>query len=132
MRLPARLRLKQSRDFTRIREKGRSQAGRFLVLASLHDSTVAEFHFGLITSKKVGPAVTRNGVRRRLREIVRKHRASIQSEVIFTTIARWRAAEATLAELEKDWLRLAKQLGLLRPSGGVLPPAGTLPPAPSP
>jgi ribonuclease P protein component len=131
MRLPTRLRLKQSRDFTRIREKGRSQAGRFLVLASLPDTTVAEFHFGLITGKKVGPAVTRNGVRRRLREIIRKHRASIQSQVIFTTIARWRAAEATLAELEKDWLRLAKQLGLLRPAGSIPATTGTAPAATS-
>lgn len=112
MRLPSRLHLKESRDFARIKEKGRSQAGRFFVLALLRDEAVPEFQFGLVTSKRVGNAVVRNRVRRQLREIIRAHRALIAPGWQFVTIARWRAAGADFAEMEQDWLRLAKRQGL--------------------
>lgn len=117
MRLPSRLRLKESRDFARIKERGRSQAGRFFVLALLRDEAVADFQFGLVTSKRLGNAVVRNRVRRQLREIIRAHRAQIAPGWQFVTIARWRAADADYAELEQDWLRLAKRQGLfLKPA----------------
>lgn len=113
MRLPSRLRLKESRDFARIKAGGRSQSGRYFVLAMLRDDTVPEFHFGLVTSKRLGNAVTRNRLRRQMREIIRAHRAEIAPGWIFVTIARWRAAEADYHELEQDWVRLAKRQGLL-------------------
>lgn len=113
MRLPSRLHLKESRDFARIKEKGRSQAGRFFVLALLRDDSVADFQFGLVTSKRLGKAVVRNRVRRQLREIIRAHRAEIAPGWQLVTIARWRAADAPFAELEQDWVRLAKRQGLM-------------------
>ncbi|SKB07690.1 ribonuclease P protein component [Prosthecobacter debontii] len=113
MRLPSRLHLKESRDFARIKERGSSQAGRFFVLAVLQDPTVSDFQFGLVTSRKVGKAVVRNRVRRQLREIIRAHRAKIAPGWKFVTIARWRAADAAFADMEQDWLRLAKRQGLL-------------------
>ncbi len=120
MRLPSSLHLKESRDFARIKEKGRSQAGRFFVLALLRDETLADFRFGLVTSKRLGNAVVRNRVRRQLREIIRAHRAEIAPGWQFVTIARWRSADAPFAEMEQDWVRLAKRQGLfLKPA----PPA---------
>ncbi|MCW0221400.1 MAG: ribonuclease P protein component [Prosthecobacter sp.] len=113
MRLPSRLHLKESRDFARVKEKGRSQAGRFFVLALLRDESIADFQFGLVTSKRLGNAVARNRVRRQIREIIRAHRAEIAPGWQIVTIARWRAAEADFAEMEQDWLRLAKRQGLL-------------------
>jgi ribonuclease P protein component len=114
MRLPSSLRLKESRHFQRVREKGVSHPGRFLVLATLRDEESPEFLFGLITGKKIGKAVTRNRIRRLLREIIRAHRSEIQPGYHFVTIARWRSPDATLQELEQDWLRLAKRAGLLK------------------
>lgn len=113
MRLPSRLRLKESRDFARVKEQGRSQAGRFFVLALLREEALPEFRFGLITSKRLGKAVVRNRVRRQIREIIRAHRAEIAPGWNFVTIARWRAADAAYADMEQDWLRLAKRQGLL-------------------
>lgn len=113
MRLPSRLRLKESRDFARIKEKGRSQAGRFFVLALLRDESVPDFQFGLITGKRLGNAVVRNKIRRQIREIIREHRAQIAPGWQFVTIARWRAAGADYADMEQDWVRLAKRQGLL-------------------
>jgi ribonuclease P protein component len=113
MRLPSRLRLKESRDFAQMRQEGTSQAGRYLVLAVLRQEGLAEFRFGVVTGKRLGPAVVRNRLRRQLREIVRTHRQEIAPGYHLVMIPRWRAVGAELAELESDWLRLAKRQGLL-------------------
>ena len=114
MRLPSSLHIKQSGAFARMRREGRSQAGRHLVLAVLRDPLVNEFRFGLITSKKLGPAVVRNRVRRRLREIIRAHRDRIIPGLQMVIIGRWSAPNVTLQQLEKDWLKLANRAGIIR------------------
>ena len=120
MRLPSRLHLKESRDFAVMRARGRSQSGRYFVLALLRDEGVSEFQFGLITGKKLGNAVARNRLRRQMREIIREHRAEIAPGWKFVTIARWRAPEADFAELNQDWSRLARRMGLfLKPAVAV-------------
>ena len=72
---------------------------------------------GFITSKRVGGAVERNRVRRRLREIIRQHRASLHAGSWLVVIARHTAARATSAELEADWLRLARRASILAAPG---------------
>lgn len=115
MRLPSSLRIKQSRDFARVRSEGVSFPGRYLVLSVLRGAVSSGFQFGLITPKRLGTAVMRNKIRRRLREIVRAHRAEITDGCFMVVIARWKSPEATLAELDKDWLKLAKKAAILKP-----------------
>ncbi len=115
MRLPSRLRVKESRDFARIKKEGSCQAGRFFILGLLRDDSLADFRFGLVTGKRLGNAVQRNRLRRQMREIIRAARPRILPGHAFVTIARWRAPGAPYAELEQDWLRLARRAGLLAP-----------------
>lgn len=122
MRLPSNLRMKLARDFARVKTQGSSQAGKFLVLGALKTEGLEEFQFGLITGAKLGKAVVRNRIRRLLREIVRAHRAEIAPGWQMVIIARWRAPQATLEELERDWLRLARRMNLLQtPSQAAAP-----------
>ncbi len=123
MRLPSTLRLKHACEFARVKAAGTSQAGKFLVLGVFRAENESEFRYGLITGRKVGNAVVRNRIRRRLREVIRAHRAEIGPGWHFVVIGRWKAPQAGLKELETDWLRLAKRLGILNP-------VPTLPPAP--
>ncbi len=55
----------------------------------------------------------RNRVRRRLREIVRKHQQDLRADLWIVIIARPKAARATYRELEDEWLRLAKRASIL-------------------
>jgi ribonuclease P protein component len=126
MRLPSRLRLNQSADFARLRADGRTFGGRALVLSARRIDGLRDFQFGLITSKKVGIAVLRNQTRRRLREIIRQHLAEIAPGWHWVVIARWKAPQLSLAELEKDWLHLARRAGIL------LRPPSSPPPIPPP
>jgi ribonuclease P protein component len=114
MRLPSSLRMKLARDFARVKTQGSSQAGKFLVLGALKTEGLEEFQFGLITGAKLGKAVVRNRIRRQLREVIRAHRAEIMPGWQMVLIARWRAPQATLEDLERDWLRLARRMNLLQ------------------
>lgn len=114
MRLPASARIKASRDFQRVRKDGTGHPGRFLVLQVLRDSSLTGFRFGIISPRKLGTAVVRNRIRRRLREVIRAHQTEIAAGAWLVVIARWRAPEAEFADLEKDWLKLAKKSGILK------------------
>ncbi len=70
---------------------------------------------GFVTSRKIGGAVLRNRVRRRLREIVRKHQHEIVDPMLIVTIARADATRATYRQLEDEWLRLARRASILAP-----------------
>lgn len=124
MRLPSHLRLKRSADFAALRQEGRTFSGRALVLSVRRVDLLPHFCFGLITGKKIGIAVVRNTVRRRLREIIRQHQADLAPGYHWVVIARWRAPQLDQAALEKEWRHLARKAGLL-PSGPVSPLRGT-------
>ena len=114
MRLPSHLRLKHASDFARVKEKGASYPGRFLVIGALRTEALAEFGYGLVTGKKLGIAVKRNRVRRLFREVIRAHQDKIAPGWHFVVIGRWRSVGASLQEIESDWLKVAKRAGLLQ------------------
>lgn len=115
MRLPRKFSMNHRAEFARVRELGKSRPGRYLVVSTLRADELEHFKLGLITTKKVGRAHERNYLRRVFRSIVQKHGASFREDCYIVTIARWRATEASYDELEKEWLRLAKKLGVLKP-----------------
>jgi ribonuclease P protein component len=110
---PKSRRLTQSSEFDRVKKDGRVQRGRFILLSVLKTTDGAPFRAGFITSRAVGSAVIRNRVRRRLREIVRKHQREIVEGNWIVTIARVSAAKASSQELEGEWLRLANRAFIL-------------------
>jgi ribonuclease P protein component len=111
---PKTRRLASPAEFARVRKNGVAQRGKFLVISALR-TNAGPFRAGFVTSRKVGGAVVRNRVRRRMREIVRKHQHQIIESVWIVTIARETAARAAFAELEDAWLRLAKRASILAP-----------------
>ena len=110
---PKARRLTRAAEFKRVREQGKMARGDLLSLAFLRVGQGGGMRAGFITSRAVGGATVRNRVRRRLREIVRKHQREVASGVWLVTIARGRAAGATYAALEHEWLRLARRTSIL-------------------
>ncbi len=115
-RFPAARRLKLSREFARVRTKGRTARGELLFLGVLEVEAKSGFRVGFVTSKRVGGAVVRNRVRRRLREIVRRHQHEIRNDVWLVLVARPAAARASSARLKDEWLRLGKRAGIFSDS----------------
>ncbi len=110
-------RLTRPAEFLRVKSDGQTRRGALMVLAVLELQTkeATAFRAGFVTSKRLGGAVVRNCVRRRLREIVRRHQHALRGGIWTVIIARPAAAEASYSALEDEWLRLAKRAFILPP-----------------
>jgi ribonuclease P protein component len=106
-------RLTRESEFQRVRQSGRSLRSNLLTLAVLDVREPDAFRIGIITSRKIGRAVVRNRVRRRLREIVRRHQHEVSADKWIVIIAQRSGASATYRQLEDEWLRLAKRASIL-------------------
>ena len=113
MRLPRKSSITCRADFSRVKNTGQAKAGRFVILSTLADPDLKALRVGLITTKRCGKAHDRNLLRRRFRALIQAHAPGFsQNQRYLVTIARPGAARATFTELEADWLRQARRLGL--------------------
>ncbi len=106
--------LKENRIFRRLYAKGKSAVAPTMVLYCRKNGR-GESRLGLTTGTKLGHAVVRNRVRRRLREIYRLQEHQLLPGYDIVIVARVRAVHSKYADLERDFLRLAKKLQLLSP-----------------
>lgn len=105
--------LKLNHVFRRLYRKGHSCANRYLALYCRKNGR-AENRVGLTVGAKLGCAVRRNRVRRRLREIYRLHEEQFLPGYDIVVVVRSRAMDAPYHELERAYLALAQKLSLLR------------------
>lgn len=105
--------LKENHLFRRLYRRGASSANAFLVIYSRKNGTDRN-RLGLTVSAKMGCAVKRNLIRRRLREIYRLNEEKFLPGTDLVVVVRTRAMEADYARLEKAFLSLAERLQLLR------------------
>ena len=92
------------------------QANGFMVLYARKNRTGGN-RVGITVSKKLGKAVVRNRVRRRLREIYRLNEDQFQPGWDIVVVARSRAVEAPFSRLVDAYLSLANKAGILRENG---------------
>ena len=85
----------------------------YLVLYARKNRTCTN-RVGVTVSKKLGGAVVRNRVRRRLREVYRLHEQQFAPGWDIVVVARSRAVDAPFDKLTKSYLSLAKRAGCLR------------------
>jgi ribonuclease P protein component len=112
-------RLTKSKDFATVHRKGRSLADRLLVLRFLKND-LGHNRYGFVVGRRVGKAVVRNRVRRRLREAIRAEGLEGGWDVV--VIARSGAAAADYHALRRSLARLVERAGL--PAGQAGLPAG--------
>lgn len=70
---------------------------------------------GITVSKKLGGAVVRNRVRRRIREVYRLHESQFGAGWDIVVVARSRAISVSFEKLTDSYLSLAQKAGLLLP-----------------
>ncbi|MEE8372987.1 MAG: ribonuclease P protein component [Dehalococcoidia bacterium] len=97
--------LKRNSEFTTVYAEGRTWAGKIVVLRTLPNGLEWN-RYGFVAGKRIGTAVVRNRVKRRLREVVRATPAKQGWDIVL--IARARATGASYQELD------AAVKGLLR------------------
>jgi len=114
LQFPRAKRLILPAEFKRVREEGTAARGNLITIGRL-PAPDGQWRAGFVTSRRIGNAVVRNRVRRRLRDITRRHQHEIVSPTWLVTVARPAAARASCADLEHEWLRLAKRTSILAP-----------------
>ena len=105
--------LKLNHIFRRLYRKGHTCANRYLAVYCRKNGSMHNC-IGLTVNAKLGCAVRRNRMRRRLREIYRLNEGRFRRGYDIVVVARSRAMDAPYAELEKAYLALAEQLSLLQ------------------
>ena len=105
-------RLTDSPEFERAYRRGAACRSK---LFSVHafPNELGTPRLGLSVSRKVGNAVTRNAVRRRLREVFHTAFSEIPGNWDLVVSARPAAAEASLRELREEFARALGKLGKL-------------------
>lgn len=105
--------LKENHLFRRLYSKGKSAAAPTLAVY-VRPNHHPRSRLGLTVGTKVGKAVCRNRVRRRIREAYRIHEDGMAPGYDMVVVARVRSAYAPYAEVERDLLRLLERLGVYR------------------
>ena len=88
-------------------------ANSYLVLYARRNRTATN-RVGVTVSKKLGGAVVRNRVRRRLREVYRLHEERFSPGWDIVVVARSRCIGADFGKLTLAYLSLAEKAGLLQ------------------
>lgn len=106
-------RIKKNADFQLVFQKGKSVANRQFVIYMLDKREQDHFRIGLSVSKKIGNAVTRNRVKRFIRQVFHELQEDINQRKDYVIIARKPAAEMDYHTIKKSLehvLRLGKCL----------------------
>ena len=100
--------LRSPRDFAALQSGSRGRAHP-LVAVRVRRNGLDRDRFGISTGKRVGGAVVRNRVRRRVREILRswEHGGSVTWDIL--VVARPASADASFAELRAALMKLLTQ-----------------------
>ena len=133
MRLRSRQHLRRQADFAAVRNEGRRQHGAAFVFAFRRRPSPGGPmdlpRFAVVASRRVGNAVVRNRLKRRMREIFRENQTLFPRDVDIIVTLQSRAVDATFADLERYFRAAAHRAGFSRQPGaapsegdGIKPP----------
>lgn len=109
-------RLRLARDFQRMRQEGKVYSQGSMSITILPNG-LAHNRYGLITPRRLGKAVVRNRVRRRLREALGLLHPDLLQGFDLLVVARSRLVGQPFAVLLRILKQLCVQSGLLTDSG---------------
>lgn len=101
-------RVKKNKDFQEAFKKGKSFANRQFVVYSLKKPEQEHFRIGLSVSKKIGNAVTRNQIKRYIRQAFHEMENEINNQFDYIIIARKPVVEMDFHEIKKSLTHVLK------------------------
>lgn len=101
--------LKKNQDFKLVYKRGKSFGNRLLVIYYLPNEKDYN-NLGLSVSKKVGNSVTRNRIKRLIKESYRLNEKNIKKGYNIIIIARVRSSDADFKSIEKALVHLIRKV----------------------
>jgi len=105
--------LTKNHEFKRLYNKGKNAASKYVVVYCAGNYSAVN-RLGITVSTKLGGAVIRNRIRRRLKEIYRLNELNLRKGYNIVFVARHGSRDAKWKELESSVLYLFRKLGLSR------------------
>jgi len=112
--LPRSRRIKQGRDFARAKAQGQRLAQGCLILNWVTLPPGTPSRLGVITGRRIGPAVIRTRARRLLREAFRLHQTQLSRAVDVVLVARPSIAGKGFGGVAEDFVTALKKVRLYR------------------
>ncbi len=106
-------RIKSKNAFQIVYKTGRSVVDSMSVMYVLPNEE-KNIKIGFAVGKKMGSAVTRNRVKRLMREVFRHRKAELKDSVQIIWVVRKKLVEADIYTYDRIFMRLAKRAGLLK------------------
>ncbi|WP_075983366.1 ribonuclease P protein component [Bacillus massilinigeriensis] len=101
-------RIKKNKEFQEAFKKGKSFANRQFVVYTLNKPEQDHFRIGLSVSKKIGNAVTRNQIKRYIRQAFLELEEEVKNHFDYVIIARKPAATMDFHEVKKSLTHVLK------------------------
>ena len=114
LRFPRICRIKQGRDFARLKAQGRRLVNGCLILNCLPAGENTLGRLGVVTSRKVGGSVVRSRARRLMREVWRRNQHAFTQPLELVLVARASIVGKPLASVERDFLGALRRAGFLK------------------
>jgi ribonuclease P protein component len=111
-------RLKKNKEFQFVFRSGTSKANRQFVIYFREQPDPSQFRFGISVSKKVGNAVTRNRIKRCVREVIRQVEGDLTEGKDYVIIARKPTANMNFHQIKASLVHVLKRAGVLRVQSG--------------
>ena len=111
--MKAAITVKENYEFRRIYHKGRSAVSPYMVVYCLKNREGAS-RLGVTVSRKLGHAVVRNRVRRRLREIYRLNSSQLKTGWDIVIVARSRCVGAEYSRMNAAFMAACEKMSLRR------------------
>jgi len=108
--LAPRERIRTKKEFLFLYKKGNRYRGRYFTLIYLTND-LSYSRMAVVASKKVGRAVVRNKIKRRLRALYRKNKHLLQKNLDLLIIAKREGYEAPWQILEEAYLSALQSIG---------------------
>ena len=105
--------MRKPREFAVVRTQGRTVHGSALAMG-WHVVDLPHDQFGFVVGKRVGNAVMRNLVKRRLRALIQQMQVHIAPGYMLVISAKPSAAQRTFAELDQELRHLLRRAKLWR------------------
>ena len=101
-------RIKSNKDFQIIFKNGRSFANRQFIVYLYENNSVDHFRLGLSVSKKIGNAVTRNQIKRYIRQVFLELKDGLDARYVYIVIARKPVCEMNYHEAKSSLIHVLK------------------------
>jgi ribonuclease P protein component len=110
---PKGLRIRKRAEYLEIQRTGAAVHSRLFVGIVRRAEGAAATRLGITTTKKLGPAVVRNRIRRLIREAFRRNRGALPQGLAVVLVAKRAAVGCTAAAVAEDLAQLGRRAARL-------------------